>query len=81
MKILNKNFALIKIFIIYDSFIFDLIYRKYSIYKRELYIIKKIIKKYNYLYKHFYHIIIIYINYKSFIYFLDFDIYERIYKY
>ena len=81
MKILNKNFALIKIFIIYDSFIFDLIYRKYFIYKRELYIIKKFIKKYNYLYKHFYHIIIIYIDYKSFIYFLDFDIYERIYKY
>ena len=67
-------------FIIYDLFTFVLICHKYFIYKRELYIIIKFIKKYDYLYKHFYYIIIIYIDYKSFTYFLSFNIYKEIYE-
>lgn len=37
--------------------------------------------KYNYLYKHFYYLVIIYTNYKLFIYFLDSNLYESIYNY
>lgn len=81
MKIFNKNSVLKKIFIIYDLFTFDLIRRKYFIYKRKLYVIVKFIKKYDYLCKHFYYIvIIIYINHKSLTYFLSLNIYKRIYK-
>ena len=80
MKVFN-NKTLIKIFIIYDLFTFIFIYRKYFIYKRELYIIVKFTKKYDYLCKYLYHIIIIYINYKSFTYFLKSDIYKFFYKY
>ena len=61
--------------------IFTFIRRNYPIFKRELYIIMKFIKKYNYLYKYLYYIFIIYIDYKSLIYFLKFDIYKGIYNY
>ena len=37
--------------------------------------------KYNYLYKHSYFSIIIYIDYKSLIYFLSSNLYKRIYDY
>ena len=76
MKVFN-NKVLIKIFIIYDLFTFALIRRKYFIYKRELYIIIKFIRKYDYLCKYLYHIIVIYIDYKFFTYFLNFDIYKK----
>ena len=79
MKTFN-NKALIKIFIIYDLFTFVSICRKYFIYKRKLYIIIKFVKKYDYLCKHLYYIIIIYINHKSFTYFLRFNIYKEIYE-
>ena len=75
-----NNKTLIKIFIIYDSFIFASIHCKYLIYKRELYIIVKFIKKYDYLYKHFYYIIIMHIDYKPFTYFLKSDMHKKIYK-
>ena len=75
------NIKTMKISMIYNSFTFALIKKKYLIYKRELYIIIMFIIKYNYLYKHSYFSIIIYIDYKSLIHFLNSNLYKGIYDY
>ncbi len=53
----------IKIFVLYNLFIFLSIQKLYSIYKKKLYLIVKFAKQYNYLCKHFYNQIVIYTNY------------------
>lgn len=78
MNIFSKG--LIEVLIIYNFFLFTSTQRKYSIYKRELYIIMKFIKKYDYLCKYPYHTTIIHIDYKSLIYFLASNVHEDIYN-
>ena len=73
------SIKVMKISIIYNSFTFAFIKRKYFIYKRELYIIMMFVIKYNYLCKHLYFSTIIYIDYKSLIHFLSSNLYKRIY--
>ena len=75
------NIKTIKISIIYNSFTFAFIKRKYLIYKKKLYIIIIFIIKYDYLCKHSYFSIIIYINHKPLIHFLNSNLYEKIYDY
>ena len=70
----------IEVFILYDSFTFNIIQRKYFTYKRKLYAIITFYSKYNYLYKHFYYSIMIYINHKFFIHFLTSNLHENVYK-
>ena len=69
-----------KVLIIYNSFIFASIRRKYFTYKRELYSLVTFVTKYDYLYKHLYLSIVVYTNYKSLIYFLSLDLYKEIYN-
>lgn len=71
----------IKMFIIYDSFIFFIIQKFYSIYKKKLCILVKFYIKYNYLCKHLYNIIIIYTNYRPLIHFIKSNLYKNIYDY
>lgn len=73
------NIKAVKVSIIYDSFTFAFIKRKYLIYKRELYVMIMFIIKYDYLYKHSYLSIIIHIDHKSLTHFLSSDLYEEIY--
>ena len=68
-----------KISIIYDFFTFASIKRKYFIYKKELYVMMMFIIKYDYLYKYLYFPIIIYIDYKPLIHFLNSNLYKEIY--
>ena len=75
------NIKAMKVSVIYNLFTFAFIKRKYLIYKKELYVIMMFIIKYDYLCKHSYFSIIIYINYKSLIHFLSSDFYEEIYDY
>ena len=75
------NIKIMKISIIYNSFTFAFIKRKYLIYKKKLYIIIMFIIKYNYLCKHSYFSNIIYIDYKSLIHFLNLNLHEEIYDY
>ena len=77
-KISYKQF--IEILIVYNFFIFNPAQRKYFIYKRKLYVVIKFCRKYKYLYKHFYQITIIYMNYKLLTHFLDFNLYKGIYE-
>ena len=76
----SKPFANVEIFVLYDSFTFNLFQRKYLIYKRKLYVIIIFCKKYNYLCKHPYQFIIVYINHKFFIHFLESDLHKEIYN-
>ena len=81
MVIDSPDTKVIKVPIIYDSFIFTITRCKYPTYKRELYTIVTFITKYNYLYKHPYHPTVVYINYKLLTYFLLSDLYKGIYGY
>ena len=75
------NIKAIKTSMIYNLFTFAFIKKKKFIYKKELYVIMMFIIKYNYLCKHLYFSIIIYIDYKSLIHFLSSNFYEKIYNY
>lgn len=65
--------------ILYDSFIFAPIRRKYPTYKRELYAMVTFVIKYDYLCKHPYLLAIIYTDHRPLIYFLESDLHEGIY--
>ena len=69
----------IEISILYDAFALKFIRRKYFIYKRKLYDVVMFVIKYNYFCKHLYLSIVIHTNHKSLIYFLKFDLHEKIY--
>ena len=75
---INEN-KIVKILIIYDSFIFAITRRKYSIYKRELYVMIFFVTKYDYLCKHSYFSAIVHIDHKSLIHFLSSNLHEDIY--
>ena len=75
----SKVFKDVEMPLLYDFFIFDLIQRKYSTYKKKLCVIITFYKKYDYLYKHSYQLIIIYIDHKSLTHFLESNLYKRIY--
>ena len=68
-----------KVSIIYDSFAFNKIQKKYFIYKKELCAIVKFTIKYDYLCKHSNNITIIHIDHRSLTHFLFSDSHERIY--
>ena len=75
----SKAFKDVEMSLLYDSFIFDSTQRKYPTYKRELCVIITFCRKYNYLCKHPYQPVIVYIDYKSFTHFLELDLYKKIY--
>lgn len=78
--IFNDKSKEIEIFIIYDSFTFSSIQRKYFIYKKELCSLIKFVIKYNYFNKNSRLIIFIHIDHKSLIHFFKSDFYENIYE-
>ena len=67
-------------FIYYDFFILTFTRQKYFTYKRELYVIVVFVIKYDYLCKYFFLSIIMHTNYKSIIFFLNFNFHENIYN-
>ena len=73
---------MIKVSVLYDSFTFNQIQRKYFTYKKKLCAMITLIIKYNYLVKHSYQYVIIYTNHKLFIYFFisNISIHEEIYE-
>ena len=75
----NANNRTIEIFIVYDSFTFAFIKRKYLIYKRELYVMIIFVIKYNYLCKHSYLFVVVHTNHRSLTHFLDSNLHEDIY--
>ena len=68
-----------EISIVYDSFVFNKIQRKYSIYKKKLCVIVKFAVKYDYLCKHSNNTIIIHIDHRSLTHFLFSNSHEEIY--
>ena len=75
-----KNNKLVKMFILYDFFLWFVLQQKYSVYKKELCAIITFVKKYNYLCKHFYISVMIHTDHKLLTYFLKFDLHEKIYE-
>ena len=76
-KIILESIAIrknVEVFILYNSFIFNFIY------KRELCVIVTFYSKYDYLYKHLYHSIMIHIDHKPFTHFLISNLYENVYE-
>ncbi len=69
-----------KVFILYNFFLWFVLQRKYSVYKKELCAIITFVKKYNYLCKHLYISVMIHTNHKLLTYFLKFNLYEKIYE-
>ena len=70
---------IIEVSIVYDSFTFISIQRKYPTYKKKLCAMIKLIIKYSHFVKHPYNTAIIHTDHKPFIYFLTFNIHENIY--
>ena len=73
--------SIIKILILYDSFIFFFTQKLYFTYKKKLCAIIKFVCRYDYLCKHFYNFTIIHIDHRSLIYFLKSNLHEKIYDY
>jgi hypothetical protein len=70
---------IVKMLIMYDSFSLSFNRRKYSTYKKELYVMITFVTKYDYLCKHLYKLIIIHTDHKSLTHFLKSDAHESIY--
>ncbi len=69
-----------KVFILYNFFLWFILQQKYSVYKKELCAIITFVKKYDYLCKHSYISVIVHTDHKSLTYFLKFNLHEKIYK-
>ena len=69
----------IEIFILYDFYALSFFRRRYFTYKRKLYVLITFLMKYDYLCKHFYFSIVIHIDHRFIIHFLNFDMHEKIY--
>lgn len=74
------NFIRAKIFIFYNLFFFNIIQKKYLIYKKKLCVFTKLITKYEYFCKNFLKKIIIHTNHKFLTRFFVFLIHKNIYK-
>ena len=79
---LHINTKMIEVSVLYDSFTFNRIQRKYFTYKKKLCAMITLVIKYNYLVKHFYQSAIIHTDHKFFIHFFisNISIHERIYE-
>lgn len=77
---MNKFKSFVKVFIIYDAVTFLIIKRHYVIYKREFYIIMKFTFKYYYLFRDSERHVIVHINHKPLIHFLNFNMHDEIYE-
>ncbi len=74
-----ENEKLMKVFIMYDSFSLSSTRRKYSTYKKKLYVLITFVTKYDYLCKHSYKSAIVHTDHKSLTHFLESNVHERIY--
>ncbi len=70
---------IIKVSILYDFIIFNLIERRYSIYKKKLCALIKFVSKYDYFCKHLKNVTVIHTDHKSLIWFLRSNAQKRIY--
>jgi hypothetical protein len=70
---------IVKVSIMYDSFLLSFSRRKYLTYKKKLYALIIFVVKYDYFCKHSYKPAIIHIDHRSFTHFLASDAHEKIY--
>lgn len=76
----RKSNFLIKIFIIYDSFLWSFSQRNYFTYKKKLCVIIIFVKKYDYLCKHSYLLTVAHMNHRSLTHFLEVDVHKDVYE-